>query len=71
MNFSKKKFVEMLKFTEFWALEKRTISSFVQSGNFEVSSQTGFEPGPLSVTVRTLIHYTKSPYENFLKKIQI
>ena len=50
--------------------KKETIFSFVQSGNFEVSSQTGFEPGILRVTVGTLIQYTKFPYGKFLHKIQ-
>ena len=47
--------------------KKGAISSFVQSGNFELSSQTGFEPGTLRVAVGPLIHYTKFPYDNFFK----
>ena len=49
--------------------KKGAISSFVQSGNFELSPQTGFEPGTLRVTVGPLIHYTKFPYENFSKNL--
>ena len=46
MKFGKKKFVEMLKFYDLWDLEKKgAILSFVQSGNHEISSLTGFEPG--------------------------
>ena len=47
--------------------KKVAISSFVQSGNFEISFQAGFEPGTLRVTVWPLIHYTKFPYEIFFK----
>ena len=44
------------------------ITSFVQSGNFEILSLTGFEPGTLRMAVAYLIHYTKFSYENVLKK---
>ena len=47
--------------------EKEAISSFVQSGNFETSSVSGFEPGTLRVAVGPLIHYTKFPYDKFFK----
>ena len=47
--------------------EKVANSSFVQSGNFEVLPQTGFEPGTLRVTVGPLIHYTNLPYRKILK----
>ena len=47
--------------------KKGAISSFVQSGNFENSTLTGFEPATLSVAVGHLTHYTKFPYEKFFK----
>ena len=47
--------------------EKVANSSFVQSGNFEVLPQTGFEPGTLRVTAGPLIHYNKLPYTKILK----
>ena len=50
--------------------KKVAISSFVQSGNFEIASQAGFEPVTLRVTVRPLIHYTKFPYGKKFKKIK-
>jgi len=40
--------------------KKGAISSFVQSGNFELSSQTGFEPGTLRVAVGPLSLYQVS-----------
>ena len=43
--------------------KKGAISPFVQSGNLETSSLTGFEPGTLRVADDPLIHYTKFPYE--------
>ena len=49
--------------------KKVAISSFKQSGNFEITSQAGFEPGTLRVTVGPLIHYTKFPYGKKVKKI--
>ena len=70
MKFSKKDFVEMLKFNDLWALEKGAILPFVQSGNIETSSLTGFELRTLRVTVESLIHYTKSPNRNFFFKFQ-
>ena len=39
----------------------------VRSGNFEISSQTGFEPVTLRATVGSLIHKTKFPSDNFFK----
>ena len=45
------------------------ISPFVQSGNHEISSLTGFEPWTLRVAVGPLIHYIKFPYEIFLREI--
>ena len=36
--------------------KKGPISPIVQSGNFEISSQTGFEPVTLRATVGCLIH---------------
>ena len=47
--------------------KKGSISPIVQSGNFEISSQTGFEPVTLRATVGFLIHKTKFPYESFFK----
>ena len=47
--------------------KKFAISSFVQSGNFKILSQTGFEPGTLRVTSGPLLHYTKLPYTKILK----
>ena len=49
---------------------KGAISSFVQSGNFESLTLTGFEPATLRIAVGHLTHYTKFPYENFLRKFQ-
>ena len=49
--------------------QKGAISPFVQSGNHEISSLTGFEPWTLRVAVGPLIHYIKFPYENFLRDI--
>ena len=46
------------------------ILPIVHSGNFEISSQTGFEPMTLRVAVGPLIHYAKFPYEIFLKIFQ-
>ena len=43
----------------------KKISSFVQSGNFEISTLTGFEQATLRVAVGHLTHYTKFPYEIF------
>ena len=48
--------------------KKEAISAFVQSGNYEFSSVTGFEPGTLRVTVLPLIHYTRFPYRKKSKK---
>ena len=51
----------MMKFKDLWALEKKeAISSFVQSGNFERLTLTGFAVGHLT-------HYTKFPHEIFFK----
>ena len=50
--------------------KKVAISSFVQSGNFEIASQAGFEPGTLRVTVGPLIHYTKFPYGKKVKNFK-
>ena len=50
--------------------KKGAISSFVQSGNFEILTLTGFEPTTLRVAVSHLTHYTKFPYENILKYIE-
>ena len=50
---------------------KGAISSFVQSGNFETSSVTGFEPGTLRVTVGSLIHSTKFPYGKKVKTFKL
>ena len=50
--------------------KKGAISSFVQSGNFEISSVAGFEPGTLQVTVGSLIHYAKFHYEIKFKIFQ-
>ena len=49
---------------------KGAISPFVQSGNFESLTLTGFEPATLRVAVVHLTHYTKFPYENFFKIFQ-
>ena len=51
-------------------IKKVTVSSFVQSGNFEILTLTGFEPATLRVAVRHHTHYTKFPYENFSKNFQ-
>ena len=51
--------------------KKGVISPFVQSGNLEFFSLMGFEPGTLRVADNPLIHYTKFPYENFLKKFDL
>ena len=48
--------------------KKVTILSFVKSGNYEIASQAGFEPGTLRVTVGPLIHYTKFSYRKEVKK---
>ena len=50
--------------------KKGAILSFVQPGNFELLSQTGFEPGTLRVAVGPLIHYTKFHYDNFYKNFK-
>ena len=50
--------------------KKEAIMYFVQSGNIEVPSRTGFEPGTLRVTAAPLIHYTKLPYKYFFKKFK-
>ena len=50
--------------------KKEAFSSFVQSGNIEVPSRTGFEPGTLRVTAGPLIQYTKLPYNFFFKKFK-
>ena len=47
-------------------IKKGAISSFVQSGNFEILTVTGFEPATLRITVGHLTHYTKFPNEIFL-----
>ena len=38
------------------------ILPFVQSGNVDISSLTGFEPRTLRITVGSFIHYTKFPH---------
>ena len=43
-------------------IKKGAISSFVQSGNFEILTLTGYEPATLRVAVDT-----KFPYEIFFK----
>ena len=48
--------------------KKQAISPFVWSGNLEISTLTGFEPGTLRVAVGPLIHYTNFPYRKFLIK---
>ena len=57
MNFSKKKVVEMLKFTDLWALEKKgQLRQLFSLETLKFLSQTGFEPVTLRATVGSLIH---------------
>ena len=49
--------------------KKEAFSSFVQSGNFETSRVTEFEPATLRMAVRSLIHYTKFPYRKKAKTV--
>ena len=46
MKFGKKFFVKLMSL-----IKKGAISSFVQSGNFEIFTLTGFEPATLRVAV--------------------
>ena len=50
--------------------KKGAITSFVQSGNFEILTLTGFEPATFRVAVGHLTHYAKFPYEHFLRKFK-
>ena len=65
MKFSKN---VLSKSWKFWALENGALLPFVQSGNVDISSLTGFEPRTLCITVGSLIPCTKFPYRKILKK---